>query len=295
MPRWQEIVNEVSMTTSNDKETAEDIVRRSYLKKLFELTGRNVISYYSGWLHLSKPSTETMIDDLDIINFEIVSSDLNKNNGLDIILHTHGGDLSVVEFIIGYLQDAFNHNVRSIVPQLAMSAGSILALSCNEVVMGNQSSLGPINPHAKGISCKAIVDEFSRAKREIKKNPESIEVWRTLLSKYKPGFIEDCRGALSMSDDILKYWLTKNMCKDDPVTKKKILNYFSDHKSFKTHHKHISKSSCKNIGVRILDMENDSQMYDIIMSIHYCYVLTFIRTHSLKIIENHRGVGVVKK
>jgi len=35
----------------------------------------------------------------------------------------------------------FGTNIRAIVPQLAMSAGTMIALSCKEIVMGKQSNL----------------------------------------------------------------------------------------------------------------------------------------------------------
>jgi hypothetical protein len=45
MPDWNEILNEIKASGST-----LDIIRRKYLKKLSELTKRNVIIYYSGWL-----------------------------------------------------------------------------------------------------------------------------------------------------------------------------------------------------------------------------------------------------
>ena len=45
MPDWNQILNEIKEAGS-----VYDIVRRNYLKRLYDLTGRNVIIYYSGWL-----------------------------------------------------------------------------------------------------------------------------------------------------------------------------------------------------------------------------------------------------
>ena len=43
MPNWNQILNEVKAAGST-----HDIVRRNYLAKLHEVTGRNIIAYYSG-------------------------------------------------------------------------------------------------------------------------------------------------------------------------------------------------------------------------------------------------------
>lgn len=45
MANWNEILNEIQASGST-----HDIIRRRYLAKLHEVTGRNVIIYYSGWL-----------------------------------------------------------------------------------------------------------------------------------------------------------------------------------------------------------------------------------------------------
>lgn len=45
MPNWNQLLNEI-----NAAEGKHDVIRRRYLKKVFKITGRNVIIYYSGWL-----------------------------------------------------------------------------------------------------------------------------------------------------------------------------------------------------------------------------------------------------
>jgi len=45
MPDWGKLLNEVQTTGG-----AHDVVRRKYLTRLHEVTGRNIIVYYSGWL-----------------------------------------------------------------------------------------------------------------------------------------------------------------------------------------------------------------------------------------------------
>lgn len=53
MPNWHDILNEIGKLGS-----PHDVVRRNYLKKLSDYTGRNTIVYYSGWLQKSVPGTE---------------------------------------------------------------------------------------------------------------------------------------------------------------------------------------------------------------------------------------------
>lgn len=76
---------------------------------------------------------------------------LDKRKGLDLILHTPGGDLTATEQIITYLHSSFDGNIRAIIPQMAMSAGSMIAVSCPQIIMGKQSCLGPFDPQMRPI------------------------------------------------------------------------------------------------------------------------------------------------
>ena len=76
---------------------------------------------------------------------------MDKTKGLDLFLHTPGGDATAVESIVKYLQCVFGKNIIAIVPQMAMSAGTMLACSCKKIIMGKHSSLGPIDPQYGGI------------------------------------------------------------------------------------------------------------------------------------------------
>ncbi len=70
---------------------------------------------------------------------------LEKKKGLDLILHTPGGNSAAIESLIDYLREIFGNDLRVIVPQLAMSAGTMIAFSAKEIIMGKQSSLGPVD------------------------------------------------------------------------------------------------------------------------------------------------------
>jgi ClpP class serine protease len=160
---------------------------------------------------------------------------LDRTKGLDLILHTPGGDLAVTENIVDYWNQMFGKDNRTVIPQISMSAGTMMALSCKEIIMGKQSNLGPIDPQMGGVACQAVLDEFQTAKDDIRKNPQAAPLWQVIISKYHPTFLGECQNSIEWSEKLAFDWLKRNMCNGDENKTKKILKEFSDHKSNKSH------------------------------------------------------------
>ncbi len=141
MPTWNEVLRDIHRR-QNDGLRALDLIRREYLAKLHGHTGRNVIAYYSGFL--SKPTAlQAEINGEDINGFMTTVHNLHRSKGLDLILHTPGGSMSATLSIVHYLHQMFKTNIRAIIPQVAMSAGTMIACSCKEIWMAKHSQLGP--------------------------------------------------------------------------------------------------------------------------------------------------------
>ena len=185
MPSWSEIITDVNLYSNVEIEL--DKKREQYLTQIHSITGRNVIAYYSGWLK-TPDAPHVSIDEQDKNAFMTTVYKLDKARGLDLILHTPGGDIAATESIVTYLKSLFNGNVRAFIPQISMSAGTMIAMSCREIIMGEQSSLGPIDPQMGGIACQAVIDEFNRAVNEVSANQASLGLWQTIISKYHPTF-----------------------------------------------------------------------------------------------------------
>lgn len=75
MANWNQILDEIKKEGST-----HDIVRRRYLKKLSQVTGRNVIAYYSGWLQ--KPTAPSIaINDNDKNGLMTTVNKLDRKKG----------------------------------------------------------------------------------------------------------------------------------------------------------------------------------------------------------------------
>lgn len=293
MPNWKEVIEEIQAEAQKGTPSPFDFVRRKYIFELHKKTGRNVIAYYSGWLY--KPgSSDVIINDKDKNAFMATVHNLDRKLGLDLILHTPGGDLAATESIVDYLHKMFDGNIRAIIPQLAMSAGTMIALSCTEIIMGKQSNLGPIDPQMGGVACQAVLDEFEQAVADVKANPAAAPLWQTIISKYHPTFLGACKNSIEWSEKLVGEWLSKNMCKGDSRLEKKVLKEFGDHKENKSHARHISTERCKEMGLKIIDMESDQVLQGLILTVHHAFIHSFAHSTATKIVENQLGVAYVE-
>ena len=299
MPNWNRVLHEVQVAAVEAQQkslSALDDVRHKYLHELHTYTSRNVIAYYSGWL--SKPSiAQTDINDEDKNGFMMAVHELDRTKGLDLILHTPGGGIAATQSIVHYLRQMFRDDIRAVVPQLAMSAGTMIACSCKEIVMGKQSNLGPIDPQMRGIPAQGVIKEFKRAIREIKKDPATVAIWQPVISQYRPTFLSQCEQAIQWSNLFVEDQLAAVMFKGDPNARKKavaIRKFLSDYSKNKTHDRHIHADECKEHGLRIFDLEEDPQLQDLVLTIHHCYMHVFMNGPGFKVIENHLGRALVK-
>ncbi|MDX8384325.1 MAG: ATP-dependent Clp protease proteolytic subunit [Ghiorsea sp.] len=292
MPSWNEVLEELKTSNRND---SLDFVRRKYLKELAEHRGRNVIAYYSGWLQRPESSKCSISDD-DKNGLMAAVHKLDRSKGLDLILHTPGGDIAATESIIDYLNRMFKGDIVAIIPQLAMSGGTMIACSCKQILMGKQSNIGPIDPQFGGIPAHGVIKEFEEAIAAIKIDPLSIPIWQTIISKYHPTFIGECKNAIKLSSEMVKKSLIDVMFKADPKAEEKaekIVAFLNEHEASKTHSRHIHVDEAKNCGLLIDDLESDQHLQDLVLTVHHCFMHTFSNSPAIKIIENHMGNAIV--
>ena len=294
MPDLTGILDEVKQI--EQKGSSIDQIRRKYIEKLSKYRDRNVIIYYSGWLQ--KPYVpESGILDTDMNGFMSTIHSLDQSKGLDLILHTPGGNTAATENIVNYLRKIFDCDIVAFVPQLAMSAGTMIACSCKEIYMGKQSCLGPIDPqvtHPKmgTVAARGILEEVNRGFTEIRTNPNSQLLWAQIFSKYPPTFVGQCEKAIQWSEEITIEWLQECMYQGEVNAEemsRNVVEVLLSHEQTKSHSRHLSKQRCREIGLKIKDLEEDQKLQDLVLSIHHACMLTLENPNILKIIENQKG------
>lgn len=295
MPNWNDLVSEIGTNGS-----PYDVIRRKYLPKVSDKTGRNTIAYYSGWLQKPELLRQGMsgfeINDADKNGFMAMIHQMDRTKGLDLILHTPGGDAAATESLVDYLRSMFGTNIRVIVPQLAMSAGTMMALASKEIIMGKHSSLGPIDPQVGGVPAHGVIEEFNLAKSEVAKNQSSALIWQPIIAKYSPTLIGQCTKAIQWANAMVKDWLVSGMFAGDANAAAKadtVVAELGSHSVTLSHARHYSLEKIKNLKLNVVELEADNDLQDAVLTVHHAFVQTLTMTPAFKIIQNDRGNAYV--
>lgn len=305
MPIWSEILKELQ-NREDGLPPDFDGVRRKYLAALHAHTKRNVILYASSWLQRDNgvSPASTSIHDEDIQALMEVSNGLTGKE-LDLILHSPGGSTEAAEAIVSYLRSRFSH-IRVIVPQLAMSAATMIACAADEIVLGKHSFLGPTDPQlllptplgVRQVPAQAILDQFGRAQKECAENPAKLQAWLPMLGQYGPDLVVRCESVLDMSKKLVEAWLAAYMFKDlghdHNERARKVSEWLTKHETFKSHYRHIPRADAESQGLKIFRLEEDQPLQDFSLSVFHATTHTFSETAAAKIVENQTGRAFIK-
>lgn len=301
MPDWGSILQEINENVPDP--SPPDLVRRKYLANLCKYTERDVILYASNWTQPTPFAELVHINEEDVQGLMVAVHGL-KSDKLDLILHSPGGVPEVAENMVSYLRKKFDH-IRVIVPQAAMSAATMLACAADEIVMGKQSSLGPIDPQlvlpnrhglAQVLPVQAIIDNFETAKKTSVTSPQQMGAFLPILEQYTPGLIEQCYEAQKLSTELASKWLKQYMFKNDDNADEKaddIADRLASHSTFKSHAGHINMDEATKLGLKVVPLEADQQLQDLVLSAFHATTIVF-QHGVLKIIENHLGKAFIK-
>ncbi len=175
MPTWLEFYSQ-----AKNRGGDFDGVRREQLHRLAAHTRRNLILYVVDFLEpgrIKAPAPALSINLADKLGFIEVTRKL-KGAAVDVFVESPGGSAEATEAIVRLLRHKFT-DIRFIIPNVAKSAATMMAMSANQLVLDDPSELGPIDPQfildRKGGTivspAQAILDQFNWATDEIKADP----------------------------------------------------------------------------------------------------------------------------
>ena len=127
-----------------------------------------------------------------------VEKALKKFGGepFDLILHTPGGEVFATQLLSTVLR-AYPGRIRAIVPVYAMSGGTFLALSCDEILLGETACLGPVDPQVGSLFSQGSARAWQEVVRRKGRRADDFSIQMAFLGKQYTQTLE------RMVDDLL--------------------------------------------------------------------------------------------
>ena len=134
-----------------------------------------------------------------------------RKKSVAVILDTQGGLAEVVERMVAAIRFNYREMVV-IVPDQAMSAGTIFALSADRIMMDYFSRLGPIDPQFekddKLVPALSYLNQYERLNQKAE-NGKLTSAEYALLSKLDLGELYQFEQARELSVELLVKWLSQ--------------------------------------------------------------------------------------
>ena len=149
-----------------------------------------------------------------------IEARVERRANLFVILDTLGGVVEVVERIVRVLREHYTE-VTFIIPDRAMSAGTVLAMSGDEILMDYHSCLGPIDPQlvrdGRFVPALSYLAQYeSLIEKSQHGSLSTAEL--VLLNKLDLAELHQFELARDLSVELLKLWLTSYKFKDWTTT-----------------------------------------------------------------------------
>ena len=202
-----------------------------------------------------------------------------RRESVAVILDTPGGVVEVVERMVTVIRSRYE-NATVIVPDRAMSAGTILALSADRIMMDDLSCLGPIDPQiekdGKLVPALSYLNQFERLnKKSIDDELTTAEY--ALINKLDLGDLYQFDQARALSNELLVRWLStykfKNWHKTETKGRKvsekmkkdradKIARLLNDPDRWHSHGRAIDRETLRNeVNLKIDALEDNEKLY----------------------------------
>ena len=207
--------------------------RKDLYKRLAKMRNSNVISYITSTRQGQSHEIENTVLNFFPFHLDALKS---KKEKITLFLHTDGGDIITAWAIVNLLR-MFCCKLEVIVPSRAMSAGTIICLGADKILMTKQAVLGPIDPSVNSpynpiisntplpISVENVDNYFKLAEDKLGKNANYINVFTSLLNYINPIALGNVYRVQNQIRMLSKKLLRMHMSTENDDTVNRIIDF----------------------------------------------------------------------
>lgn len=160
--------------------------RTTLYSKIEELRNSKLLVYVTG----DRPGLETQIHP-EILDYFIDHLDkIGKQQKISLFLYTRGGNTLAAWSLVNLIRQ-FCEDFEVIIPSKAQSAGTLISIGANRIIMTKQATLGPIDPSLNSPLCPQNPMAPQNPQIRIPVSVESIK-----------GFFQFAQNDLKINDEI---------------------------------------------------------------------------------------------
>jgi Serine dehydrogenase proteinase len=288
--------------TATRKYVESELSRR--LQEIEKLLKCDVITCIHG---IGPPFDDVVRDHIEDIQ--------NRRSSLLVILETDGGSIETAERIADVFRHHYPKEVCFLVPNFAMSAGTVLVMSGDKIYMDYYSILGPIDPQVRNrngsfVPALGYLEKYDQLVKK-SKTPSGLSAAELafLVQKFDPAELHRFEQARDHSVDLLKKWLVQYKFKDWMKTRTKgktvtpamrekraadIANKLNDTKRWRSHGRGLSMEVIeKDLNLIVENFGTNSELNKNVRS-YYRMLQDFLasRNHSVAVQTRERFLAV---
>ncbi len=246
-------------------------------------------NYKSDVISIKGPMEDTILDPLTNIVERLVLKNKYENKKIYVILTTNGGSAHTVKRMVNILRHNYDE-VNFIIPDYAYSAGTILCMSGDNILMDYISVLGPIDPQVQNkegrfVPALGYLDKVSELLEKAEKNTISeAEFW--ILKDFDLAELRAYEQASALTVDLLTEWLVQYKFKDwnkhsdgsevtseEKISKaKEIARNLGDSSKWKSHGRPLNIKDLESIGLKIQDYSKKSDERSMIREYYSVFI-----------------------
>ena len=247
------------------------------------------------------PGAMMISDDFHVV--EDMLCNTNKKRVL-VYLQTPGGSGETAERIAKFLHSKFEE-VHFLVAGEAMSAGTILALSGDEIIMTESGSLGPIDAQMRigraPFSAHDYITWIDKIKEKVDEGKGLHPVDATILAQISPGELEGVHSALKFAIDRVEEWLCKYKFRNWTRTEergievtpemrqaqaKKIAEELTNQQRWRSHGTQLTINDLDELGLKVINASKEEALADGVERIRAILWVLFANSTVYKIFAN---------
>jgi hypothetical protein len=228
---------------------------------------------------------------------------------LAIVLNSPGGSAETVEKLVEIIRYHYGE-VQFVIPDEAMSAGTIFAMSGDAIYMDYTSSLGPIDPQVNnGTDWVPALGYLDQVEKMIQKSSQGTltDAELVILQNLDLAMLSRYEQAKNLTITLLKKWLVEYKFKDwathrsdqnklgHPVTieekqqrAEEIATLLADNKIWHSHGRKIGVKTLQNLlRLEIVDYSVDNDLRGKILA-YSEFITDYINRHDYPFFLHHR-------